>query len=163
MRFLLMAPCVALILNELCSYIWIVPRYLADGVRNLLLELLEFLTDGRRDGLWWSALPETSCPVPNVYIYYVSNMINIWDTISTFIHLSRMFLPINFVQWTTDLIVYNRSHIYQIYMLNLVSSAGELQPLQLFLLAKFGPVDEPLASCMMVNYWVCDFKMTVGV
>ena len=43
-----MAPGLILILNELCSYTWIVPRYLADMVRKLLSELLDFLTDGSR-------------------------------------------------------------------------------------------------------------------
>ena len=30
--------------------------------------------------------------VPNVYIYYVFDKINIWDTVHTFIHLFRMIL-----------------------------------------------------------------------
>ena len=37
--------------------------------------------------------PDTGCPVLDVYIYYVSDMINVWDTVSTFIHPPWMFLP----------------------------------------------------------------------
>ena len=37
--------------------------------------------------------PDIGCPVPDVYIYYVSDMINVRDTVSTFIHLPGMFLP----------------------------------------------------------------------
>ena len=37
--------------------------------------------------------PDIGCPVPDVYIYYVSGMINVRDTVSTFIHLPGMFLP----------------------------------------------------------------------
>ena len=35
--------------------------------------------------------PYTGCPVPDVYIY-VSNVINVWNTVSIFIHVSMMFL-----------------------------------------------------------------------
>ena len=36
-------------------------------------------------------------------------------------------------------------------------SAGELQALQLIVLAAFGVVDEPLASCMLVHLWEIEF------
>ena len=36
--------------------------------------------------------PDTSCPVPDVYFYHVSDMIDVWNTVSIFIHISRMFL-----------------------------------------------------------------------
>ena len=36
--------------------------------------------------------PDTGCPVSDVYFYYVSDTINVWDTVSLFIHLPRMFL-----------------------------------------------------------------------
>ena len=32
------------------------------------------------------SFPDTGCPVLDVYIYYVFDMINVWDTVSTFIH-----------------------------------------------------------------------------
>ena len=35
-------------------------------------------------------LLETSCPVPEVYIYHVEAMINIWDNVSIFIDLPWM-------------------------------------------------------------------------
>ena len=48
----------------------------------------------------------TGCPVPDVYFYYVSDMINTFYTISTlflhcFIHLPKLFLPMEvlFGQW----------------------------------------------------------------
>ena len=44
--------------------------------------MLRFLTDG----LW--PFPDTACPVPDVYIYYVSDTIDIWDVVSTFIQLA---------------------------------------------------------------------------
>ena len=67
----------ALISNELCSYIYVVSRYLADGVRILYLD---FKLMGK--GMAYGGLPflDTGCPVPDAYIYYVPNMINVWDT-----------------------------------------------------------------------------------
>ena len=42
--------------------------------------------------------PDTGCPVPDNYNYYVSVIINVWDT---FIHIPWMFLSkdILFEQW----------------------------------------------------------------
>ena len=37
--------------------------------------------------------PDSGCPVSDVYIYYVCDMINIWNIVCIFIHISRMFLP----------------------------------------------------------------------
>ena len=36
--------------------------------------------------------PDTSFPVPDVYIYYVPDMINVWDTVSTFIKVLQLVL-----------------------------------------------------------------------
>ena len=36
--------------------------------------------------------PDADCHVPDVYNYHVSDMINVLDMVSTFIHLPRMFL-----------------------------------------------------------------------
>ena len=36
--------------------------------------------------------PDTACSVPNVYIYHVSDIITVSDTVFIFIHLPRMFL-----------------------------------------------------------------------
>ena len=96
----------------------------------------------------------TGCPVPDVYFCYESGMINAFDNVSTFIHLLKLFLPME------DLFgkIYNVPTSYQIYIRNLGKSAGAfraLQPLQLILLGAFGAVDEPVASCMMVHFWVC--------
>ena len=46
-------------------------------------------------GMAYGGLPflDTGCPVPDAYIYYEPNMINVWDTFSTFIHLPWMFTP----------------------------------------------------------------------
>ena len=42
------------------------------------------------------------------YIYHVSDMINVWDTVSTFIHLPWMFLLPFFIPFqTTVCIIYN--------------------------------------------------------
>ena len=35
---------------------------------------------------------DTGCLVSNVYIHYVPDLINLRDTVSTFIHLCRVFL-----------------------------------------------------------------------
>ena len=94
---------------------------------------------------------DSGCPVPDVYIDHVSDMINVWDTVSTVIHLLWMFLP-------TDCIIYNGPLLYQIYVLNLRKSTGEFRALQSVLLMAFVTVNEPLASCMMVHFWVCFFK-----
>ena len=55
--------------------------------------MLRFLTGGGRDGPWWPALSGHCYPVPDVYIYYVLDMINIWDLVFIFIHLPWMFPP----------------------------------------------------------------------
>ena len=44
-----------------------------------------FLTDGK--GVSYGGLP-----VLDVCIYYVSDMVDVWDTVSTFIHIPRMFM-----------------------------------------------------------------------
>ena len=41
------------------------------------------------------SFPNTGCPVPDVYIYYVSDMINVHDTVSKFIHHPKMFLSMD--------------------------------------------------------------------
>ena len=63
--------------------------------------------------------PDTGCPVPDVYMYYMSDMIYAWDTVSTFIHLPWMFLLTDIIFGTTDLIIYNGPPLYQINMLKL--------------------------------------------
>ena len=40
--------------------------------------------------------PDTSWPVLDVYIYGVSVIINVWDTVSTFIHLQWCVSLVNF-------------------------------------------------------------------
>ena len=53
--------------------------------------------------LAYGSLPfrNTGFPVQDVFIFYVSDMINIWGTVSSFIHLSVMFLStdIFFGRW----------------------------------------------------------------
>ena len=63
--------------------------------------------------------PDTGCPVPDVYIYGVPDMINVWDTASTFTHLSWMFSHKDILFLATDFIIQNGPPLYQIYMLNL--------------------------------------------
>ena len=50
--------------------------------------------------------PDTGCPIP----HYVSAMIDVWDTVSTFIYLPWMFSPhgqsflnngFDYMQWTS--------------------------------------------------------------
>ena len=55
--------------------------------------MLRFLTDGKVMAYGDLPFPDTACPVPDVYIYYVSDTIDTWDVVSTFIHLAWMFLP----------------------------------------------------------------------
>ena len=55
------------------------------------------------------------CPVLDADIYHVSDMINAWDTISTFIHLIWMFLPKDNLLRTTDWIIYNGAPLYKIF------------------------------------------------
>ena len=51
------------------------------------------------------SFPDTGCPVPDVYINNVSDMNNVWDTVSTFIHLYPRALFLNNgldnIQWTS--------------------------------------------------------------
>ena len=96
--------------------------------------------------------PETGCPVPDVYIYHAPDMINVWVL---FLHLSTSFGYFRLRTFVffliMDRIIPNGSSLYQIYLLNLIYSAGAFQALQLVLLVAFGAMDEPLASCMMVH------------
>ena len=39
----------------------------------------------------------TGCPIPDVGINYLSEMINVWDSVSTFIHLPRTFLSMDII------------------------------------------------------------------
>ena len=45
---------------------------------------------------------DTGCPVLDVYIYYLADMVDVWDTVSTFIHIPRMLVYL-------DIIFTNRS------------------------------------------------------
>ena len=95
------------------------------------------------EGMAYGGLPflHTGGPVPDIYIYHVSDMINVWDTVSTFIHLPRIFLLMNILFWTMDWIIYNGPPLYHIYILNLGLSAGWFQAMHLVLLVAFGAVD----------------------
>ena len=68
---------------------------------------------------------DTGCPVPDIHIYYVPDMINVGDTVSTFIHLPCVFPPAYILFLTMDWIIQNGPPLYQIYILNLGDSAGE--------------------------------------
>ena len=72
-------------------------------------------------GMAYGGLPflHTGGPVPDIYIYHVSDMINVWDTVSTFNHPPWMFLLMNILFWTMDWIIYNGPPLYRIYILNL--------------------------------------------
>ena len=50
------------------------------------------LTDGGRGSYGGLPFPDTGYPVPDVYIHYVSGMINVWDTLSSFTPLPIVFL-----------------------------------------------------------------------
>ena len=63
--------------------------------------------------------PDTGCPVPDIYIYCMPDMINVWDTVTSFIHLSWMFPPTYIICWTTDWVIQNGLPLYVIYKLNL--------------------------------------------
>ena len=69
--------------------------------RNILLDimqphsLLTVLTDGERDGLWWPVFRGTGCPIPDVTNLYLIRC-NVWATVSTYVHLPRMFPPMDF-------------------------------------------------------------------
>ena len=68
------------------------------------------------EGMVYGGLPfpDTGCPVPDVYIYYVPGIINVWDTVSTYIHLRWTFLHI--LYWMKDWIIQNGPPLYQIYI-----------------------------------------------
>ena len=102
--------------------------------------------------------PESGCPMQHACIYFVPDMINICDNLSTFIHLHRMFPPTDIFFWTTDWKTQNGPPLYQIFILCVGYSAGGIQALQLVLLVVFGAVDEPLAFCMTVHFGYFFFK-----
>ena len=74
---------------------------------------------GERMGYGGLPIPDPVCPVPDVYIYYVPDIINVWDTVPTFIHLPWMFLPTDILFWATDWIIQDGPPLYQISILNL--------------------------------------------
>ena len=141
MCFLLRHSALVMILNDLCSCTQIVDKYLTDGVRNSYLSIL---ADVGGDCLWWVALSGH------------------WLLCNGCIHLSTSvgcFCPMGIRFWTTAWIICNGPPFYHIYIIN--RRAEQCRALQM-VLAAFGTMDEPFASCMLVHFWVCVFKMTVG-
>ena len=64
---------------------------------------------------------DTDWFVPDVYIYYVSDVNNVLDTVSTFIHLPWVLLSTNiiFLNKGLDKIKMQWPPLYHIYILNL--------------------------------------------
>ena len=108
--------------------------------------ILLIYTDGERDGLWMACpIPDTGCPVPDVSIYYMSNINELPDGIlfHWFCKCTPpwMFLPLDIpseyrpehVTFGLLCVIFKFGHLGY--------SAGEFQALQLIVLAVFGAVD----------------------
>ena len=73
----------------------------------------------------------------------------LWDSVSAFIHLPRMFLSMPFfIEKQIAQVIMDRHYIKVTWGL----SAGVFQAWQLILLVVFGAMDEPLASRMMAHF-----------
>ena len=97
--------------------------------------------------------PRTGSPAPVLPIFTWYEISNAWAIVSTIVHLPRLFTP-TIVLWKTDCTNYHRPPLYHIYILNSGKSAGVFQGVQMILFAVFGAVDEPLASCVVVQLGV---------
>ena len=102
--------------------------------------------DGRRDGLWWPALPGhwlsyTGCGQSLL-------MFLCWDAVSIFNHLPRIFfLSTDFALPITDWTCCHGPHLHAILRIfsRGVSGLATDSP------CGVGAVDKPLASCMIVH------------
>ena len=65
------------------------------------------------------SFPYTGCLVQDVYIYYVPDMINVWNIAFTFIHLLWMFPRTDILFYAADWEIQNGPPLYQIYILHL--------------------------------------------
>ena len=74
-----------LILNELCCYISIVLRYVADEVHNLYFKICNWWGKG-----WHMVACHFRTPVVMYIVMYVSVMINVWNLL---LHLSISLCP----------------------------------------------------------------------
>ena len=63
-------------------------------------------------------VPYIGCPVPDVYII-MRLMINVWETVYTFINLPWMLPPTDILFWTTDWMILNGPPLHQSCILNL--------------------------------------------
>ena len=76
MCFLLMTLVLVLILNPLLDFFFLYIKLMCPYF------ILLIYTDGERDGLWMARpFPDTGCPVPDVSIYYMSNINELPDGI----------------------------------------------------------------------------------
>ena len=94
------------------------------------------------DGL---PFPDTGCPVPDVSIYYMSNILMNYLMEFYFIGFVNAHLPGCFCPWTFRLNISLNTSPSDSFVSYLNShlgySAGEFQALQLIVLAVFGAVD----------------------
>ena len=82
--------------------------------------------------------PDIGCPVPGVYMYYVPDMITVWDH--------------------TVWIIQDGPPLYQIYMLNLGQSAGNW-----FSMRRLGPLMNHLPPVWRFPFGSLFSKITVGM
>ena len=93
--------------------------------------------------------PDTGCPIPDVdYLCLLYIDFYVWDAVSTFNHLPRMFLSTDFAFWITDWTCCHGPYLHAILRIisRGVSGLATDSP------CGFGAVDEPLASCMIVHF-----------
>ena len=81
-----------------------------------------------------------------VFVFTLYEIFNVCDTLPAFIHLPGMYT-------SSDFLV----PLY-IRVTNLTNEHGYIQTQQLILFVVLGAVDEPLASCMVVQFEVYVFK-----
>ena len=93
--------------------------------------------------------PGTGCPIPDAdYLCLLCIDFYVWDAVSTFNHLPRMFLSTDFAFWITDWTCCHGPYLHAILRIISRGVSG---------LATDSPcgvwgVDEPLASCMIVHF-----------
>ena len=119
-------------------------------------------TDGERDGLWMACPFRTLVVLYRMFPFIICLILMNYLMEFYFIGFVNAHLPGCFCPWTFRLNIglnTSPSDSFVSYLnSHLGYSAGEFQALQLIVLAVFGAVDWPLASCMLVHLWNSSLK-----
>ena len=110
MCFLLTTSSLAWTLMIVCMSIYIYNCVFGSLISDVTCNYVS--ADGGRDGL---PFPGTGCPIPDVdYLCLLCIDFYVWDAVSIFNHLPRMFLSADFAFWITDWTCCHGPHLHAI-------------------------------------------------